>query len=152
MGLLTGGGGYTRSLDRPVRNLDRSIRDLDRSIRDLDQSIRNLDESIRNMCLLCTCAFSSAAWIQASSESTILISRVARTEAKAVSYKDVAYAITFAKWHNIDDPYRNIHPTPPHPMRGGGGAWGGVGRMDIAIGVINVMPYCKCYGISNMLV
>jgi hypothetical protein len=29
--------------------------------------------------------------------------------------------------------------------------WGG-GRMDIAIGVVNVMPFCKCYGIGNMLV
>jgi hypothetical protein len=23
--------------------------------------------------------------------------------------------------------------------------------MDIAIGVVNVMPFCKCYGIGNML-
>jgi hypothetical protein len=28
-------------------------------------------------------------------------------------YKRVAYAMTFAKWHNIEDPYRNIRPTPP---------------------------------------
>ena len=45
--------------------------------------------------------------------------------------------------HNIDDYYRNIHPPPPHPMRGEG-AWGGGWGMDIAIGVINVMPYANC--------
>ena len=42
-----------------------------------------------------------------------------------------------------------IHPPLPHPMRGGGG---GVGGMDIAIGVINAMTHFECYGIVNMLV
>jgi hypothetical protein len=70
----------------------------------------------------------------------------------AVLYKHVDYAITFEGSHNIDDPYRNIHPTPPHPMPSPpphGVGWRGV---DIAIGVINVMTYFECYGIVNMLV
>jgi hypothetical protein len=54
------------------------------------------------------------------------------------------YAITVAKWHNIDDPYRNIHPppTPPHapPTAWGGVVWDG---------------YCdrgrQCYAILQML-
>ena len=37
------------------------------------------------------------------------------------------YAITLAISHNIDDPYRNIHPPPRHPMWWGHGAWGGWG-------------------------
>ena len=36
----------------------------------------------------------------------------------------------------------------PVPLPHGVG-WCG---MDIARGVVNVMPYCKCYGIGNMLV
>ena len=36
----------------------------------------------------------------------------------------------------------------PVPLPHGVG-WCG---MDIAIGVVNVMPYCKCYGIGSMLV
>jgi hypothetical protein len=39
-------------------------------------------------------------------------------------------------------PGRQIQ-APPHEV-----GWGG---MDIAIGVVNVMPFCKCYGIGNML-
>jgi hypothetical protein len=42
-------------------------------------------------------------------------------------YKHVDYAITFEVSHNIDDPYRNIHPPPPQPMRGEGMGWGGGG-------------------------
>ena len=42
-------------------------------------------------------------------------------------------------------PFKVRVPLPlPH-----GVGWCG---MDIAIGVVNVMPYCKCYGIGNMLV
>ena len=70
-------------------------------------------------------------------------------------YKHVAYDITLAISHNIDDSYRNIHrspptsrclmpPFPPHWV----GWWG----MDIAIRVVNVSTYCKCHGIGNILV
>ena len=55
--------------------------------------------------------------------------------------------MTFAIGHNIHDPNRNIHsPTTSHHVGWGDGVgWGA----DIAIGVVNVVTYCKYYGTGN---